>query len=149
MTIIEYVEQELIDNDIEVINHHLYGLKAACLKINDRHLIAINRSKIECSRDLYIVYMHEYEHLQNPCTMYNFSTAKAEIRRKEKYLNRKLAKKIIPLEKLIDCLSRGMSLSDVAEILHVTDEFMYQVYQVYKDDERWVSYECAQRQIDW
>ena len=52
MTIIEYVEQELIDNDIEVINHHLYGLKAACLKINDRHLIAINRSKIECSRDL-------------------------------------------------------------------------------------------------
>lgn len=130
----EEVEERLFNERVEIINFGLESEhKAFSVRRGSRKYICIDNDKIKNNRDRICTLEHEYEHLVSLDLMYSLDASPYEVYVKERKINRRLIKRLIPYAKLKPLLQAQKPLYEIAEELEVTEELLHQAIEYYKD----------------
>lgn len=132
-TILEQTEQRLCDDNIEVINGCLMGMKAFCILSNENKCIAIDKNQVISNQELNTIYLHELEHLECHRYMYDFETSRRTVRVREGKTKRNLVKKYIKKDYLIERFRMGYEVHDIAEELCLTEDIIRFAIEMYNE----------------
>ena len=136
VTILEEVEERLFNEEIKIINFGLESEhKAFSIKKDGIKAICVDNCKITTSKEKRCILEHEYEHLRLPKLMYQLDACSYEIAKKERIINHKLIKQLIPYDKLKSLLKAHKQLHEIADELEVTEELLRAAIDYYKDFE--------------
>ena len=144
MTKTELLLDELKKENITVydtINGGVPGHKAISLNINSPQIKAIilNNNLISSTAEKNIILSHEKLHFDFPSTFYSFGDCDKSILKKEKKVDIKLIKKLLPINTLADMIfNKHLTPWEIAEELELTDEFVTKAISYYQDLESWI-----------
>lgn len=123
---------EELNTDI-YFNNSIIGKSYVVEIEKDLYCVNIDRNRTVSQQDMNVCLAHELGHVQSGTLYYN-KTTKLYKGSAEYRADYRAAKKLIPIEKLIDCVANGIvEKYDLAEFFEVTEEFIDRALYIYSN----------------
>lgn len=142
MRSLEMVEDELYQNDIQIhdtIDGGVPGHKAISFQFDcGLKAVVLNNHLIESDAEKKLILFHEKIHFDFPSTFYTFDDTERTIRTRERRVEVKLYKKLLPMNKLFRFVyTDHLSSWEIAEQLELPDRFVGEALNYYSNLESW------------
>lgn len=128
---LEQLEQELDDNEVTIDNIKIPTCKCYCVKAGKLKCIAIDIKQIKSKAEKLCLLAHEREHLEHQELMYGFDEPIYERKRKEKIIEKRVIKRLVPFDKLRKLSLKGYNNFEIAQELEVTQELVKKAIDFY------------------
>lgn len=142
MRSLELVEDELYQSNIQIhdtINGGVPGHKAISFQFDcGLKAIVLNNHLIETDAEKKVILCHEKMHFDFPSTFYTFDDSERTIRMRERRVEVKLYKKLLPMNTLFRLVySNRLNLWEIAELLDLPNPFVEGAWNYYSSLESW------------
>lgn len=145
----ELFEQSLFDDGYAVFDRHL-PLQFKALSHQQTKYIIIDPKHLRDTRDRYCTLVHERMHFELNRFYNLFSHSPSEVERKEKSVNIKVARRLVPQDILFNLLhEKKLSLHEIAESLEINEEIVIFAFNWYSSLDSWMLKKNQMRQEEW